>query len=372
VFNNVTSIKLSSFTQSAFIQSRNKINPEVFKHLSATIISEFYTDNDLSIKLWNGFRLLAVDGSRINMPDTKELENIYGRANNQTESGVVQGRTSILYDVLNKLVIDSKLVPLKIGEIPLAKEHLLKSKKGDLIIYDRGYPSFELVYLHNKQDVDYLFRVKVGFNNTVKAFVLSGKKSQVVELMPGKNKSHKDKPFSKDSSIKVRLISIILDDGSIEVLMTSLLDSKKYKSKVFKELYFKRWGVETYYDELKNKLKVEYFSGYSNNTIQQDFNVAIFISNIQTLIVTELEEEIQEETKDRKLKYKVNANLSYGFLKDRIISLLTDSRDVEKELKELFKKHLVPIRPNRKNKRNYGKYRRRTKPKTFTNQKDTI
>jgi hypothetical protein len=63
-------------------------------------VSEFYTDNDLSIKLWNGFRLLAVDGYRINLPDRKELENIYGRTNNQTGSGVVQARTSVLYDVL--------------------------------------------------------------------------------------------------------------------------------------------------------------------------------------------------------------------------------------------------------------------------------
>jgi len=154
--------------------------------------------------------------------------------------------------------------------------------------------------------------------------------------------------------------------------MTSLLNSKKYRNKIFKELYFKRWGVETFYDELKNKLKVEYFSGYSQNTIEQDYNVTIFVSNIQTLIVNDLEKEIQEQTKDRKLKYKVNSNLSYGFLKDRIISLLNGEMDMEEELKILFRKHLTPIRPNRKNIRNYGKYQRRTKPKTYTNQKDTI
>jgi len=371
-FNKYNSSKLSSFTQSAFIQSRNKIKPEVFKHLSSTLVTEFYSDNDLSVKLWNGFRLLAVDGSRINLPNTKELENIYGRTNNQSGTGVVQARTSVLYDVLNNMVIDSKLVSLKTGEIPLAKEHLECSKKGDLIIYDRGYPSFELIYFHNKIDVDFLFRVKVSFNNVVKDFVKSGKKSKVVELLPAKNKSYKGKEFSKETVIKVRLVSVKLDDGTIEVLMTSLLDSKKYRSKIFKELYFKRWGVETFYDELKNKLKVEYFSGYSNNTIQQDFNVAIFISNIQTLIVNDIEEEIQEETKNRKLRYKVNSNLSYGFLKNRIISLLTDGGDMESELKNLFKQHLVPIRPHRKNERNYGKYRRRTKPKTYTNQKDAI
>lgn len=298
-FKRYTTTELSSFSQSAFIQSRNKIKPEVFKYLSNTITSEFYSDNDLSIKLWNGFRPLAVDSSRLNLPDRKELENIYGRTNNQNGTGVIQTRISILYDVLNNMVIDSKLVPLKTGEIVLAKEHLEYSKKGDLIIYDRGYPSFELVFNHNKREVDFLFRVKVSFNTLVKNFVSSGKRSQIVELMPDKNRCYNDKEFSKNSIIKVRLVSVILDDGSIEVLMTSLLDSKKYRTKIFKDLYFKRWGVETYYDEIKNKLKVKCFLGYSNNTIHQNFYVVIFISNIKALIVSDLEEENQEETKGR-------------------------------------------------------------------------
>jgi hypothetical protein len=344
----------------------------VFKHLSSTLVKEFYSDNDLSIKLWNGFRLLAVDGTRINLPETEELANIYGKTKNQSNTGVVQARSSVLYDVLNNLVIDSKLSPLKIGEISLAKEHLSQAKKGDLIIYDRGYPSFELVHMHYQLKIDFLFRVKVSFNNVVKKFIQSGKSSQIVEIQPGQNKSFSNKNYTKQSSLKVRLILVKLDDGSNEVLMTSLLNSKQYRTKIFKDLYYKRWGIETFYDELKNKLKVEYFSGYSDNTIQQDFYVAIFVSNIQTLIVNDLEEEIQEKTKDRKLRYKVNSNLTYGFIKNRIVTLLQENGDMEEELKILFKKHLVPIRPNRKNTRNHRKYRVRTKPKTFTNRKDTI
>jgi hypothetical protein len=65
-----------------------------------------------------------------------------------------------------------------------------------LIIYDKGYLCFELVHSHNKIDVDFLFRVKVSFNNLVKDFVSSGKKNQVIELMPGKNECYKDKAYS--------------------------------------------------------------------------------------------------------------------------------------------------------------------------------
>ena len=123
----------------------------------------------------------------------------------------------------------------------------------------------------------------------------------------------------------------------------------------------------------KNPLAV--YSIYSNLSILQDFNAAIFISNVQTLIVSDLEDEIKEQTKNRKLNYKVNTNLSYGFLKNKIITLFfsnTDMEDIVMQLKILFKQELVPIRPNRSNKRNIGKYRRREKPKVTKNQKDSI
>jgi hypothetical protein len=69
---------LKKFTKSAFVQARMKIKPAVFEHLSHTLVNEFYTDNDIAIKLWNNFRLLAVDGSRITLPCTKELKKRYG------------------------------------------------------------------------------------------------------------------------------------------------------------------------------------------------------------------------------------------------------------------------------------------------------
>ena len=167
-----------------------------------------------------------------------------------------------------------------------------------------------------------------------------------------------------------------LAKGQIEVLITSLLDSNKYPTSQFKQLYFKRWGVETFFDELKNKLKIEHFSGYSNQSIQQDFKAALFVSNVQTLIVSELEDDLKQSNRGKKLDYKINTNMSYGFLKDRIVTLFLDNQyngtDMTVELRELFKAHLVPIRPNRKFERNQGKYRARIKPKITKNQKDAV
>ncbi len=372
---NVKGTEISRFTKSAFVQYRKKIKPEVFKSLSDSLIEEFYTDNDESIKLWNGFRLLAVDGSRLVLPDTHELESIYGKTKNQSETGVVQARISVLYDVLNRFAIDGVLSPLSTGESVLALNHLAFSKANDLIIYDRGYPSFNLIYEHFEKEVDFLIRVKADFSNITREFYQSGLHSSIVQIQPGKNTKLSDKSYSKDTSKEVRLVRVELPGGETEILISSLIDSEKYPNAVFKDLYFLRWGIETFYDELKNKIKVEHFSGYSEHCILQDFYAALFVSNVQSLIVGEINDELAKNSTGNKYQYKVNNNLSYGFLKDRIISLFFSDKEMDvivSELKELFKKHTIPIRPNRKYDRNIGKYRKREKPKLLKNNKNTF
>lgn len=372
---NVKEKAVVCFTKSAFVQCRKKIKPEVFKYLSDSLIEEFYNDNDESIKLWNGFRLLAVDGSRLSLPDTQELEITYGKTKNQSETGVVQARISVLYDVLNKFAIDGCLSPLSTGEGVLALNHLAFSKTGDLIIYDRGYPSFNLIYEHFERGIDFLMRVKVGFSHVTREFYESGLDSDIVKIQPGKNTKFSNKPYSKNIFKEVRLVKVELASGEMEVLITSLIDSQKYSDSIFKDLYFLRWGVETFYDELKNKIKAEHFSGYSQHSILQDFYAALFVSNVQSLIVGEINDELAEGLTENKYKYKVNNNLSYGFLKDRIITLFFSNKEMEiivSELKELFKKYTIPIRPNRKYERNTDKYRKRGKPKVLKNIKDAI
>lgn len=363
-----------SFSKSAFVQCRKKIKPEVFVHLNQTLIREFYTDNDDSIKLWKGFRLLAVDGSTIALPNTEELKASYGEIKNQTNTTVAQARVSVLYDVRNNYVLDGILSPLSQGEGVLALQHLEHAKEKDLIIYDRGYPSFRLMFEHFSKSLDFVIRAKKDFNNEVADFYANGLESKVVEFYPNKSAKISDKPYDYKTPITVRLVRVPLPNQEDEILITSLLDAEQYPSELFKELYFERWKIETFYDEFKTKLKVENFSGYSKQSILQDFYTALFVANIQTLLVEEINEELQKEAKG-KYVYKVNNSLSYGFLKDRIVALLfsdTSTREMLAELKQLFKKHTIPIRPGRKFERQKDKYRNRLKPKVTKNHKDNL
>jgi len=367
--------KSEYFTKSAFVQYRKKISADVFVHLSNLLVSEFYREN-ACVKLFHGFRLLAVDTSIVNLPKKTGLEDIYGKSQNQAGDYLVQARVSVLYDVLNKFSIDSIIAPVNTSERDMGLGHLNKASCDDLIIYDRGYPSYDFINKHQQLSIDYLMRVSGEFNNVVRSFVKTGSRDQVVEIYPGHHIDFNNKSYTRTSPLKVRLISLKLSSHQMEYLITSLLDSTEYPIAIFKDLYFQRWKVETYFDELKNKLKLEFFSGYSHQSILQDFYATIFVSNIQSLIVNELEEELQEEPSCRKYQYKVNSSLSYGFMKNRIISLFffegKQTEEIIDELKNLFKKHMIPVRPNRSNKRDMLRYKKRVRPKVTKNQKDAI
>ena len=151
-------IYVKKITSSAFIQSRKKLKPELFYALHQLMVSEYYKDNDANVKLYKGMRVLSIDGSTINLPITPSTVAEYGIYNNQKKTDdVVIGRVSVLYDVLNEIVLDGVLRPFSEGEVALSREQFVYAQKGDLIFMDRAYTSFDSAYTLQQMEVHFLF-----------------------------------------------------------------------------------------------------------------------------------------------------------------------------------------------------------------------
>ena len=371
--NRLENNKQYAITSSAFVQSRKKIKPEMFYDLSKIIANDFYQDNDENISLYKGHRLLSIDGSTINLPVSVNTIKTYGTYHNQHQTNdVVIGRVSILYDLLNQIVLDGILCNQNIGEITLSRNHLIQAKANDIIIMDRSYPSFESAYQMQARKIHFIFRCKQNFSNQVLYFYESKKKEAIIEIKPSQSGSFKSLPYTKDTTIKVRMLRITLSSGEIEILMTSLLDKEKYAYSDFKKLYFKRWGIETYYNRFKNIIGIENFSGTSDQFIQQEFNCALYMSNLQSILTKEAQDEAQEKYENRKYEYKINSSLSLSFIRSRLLELFTSKKNNEQimqELKNLFVLNVVPVRPGRNFSRDPDKYRTRTKPRQFNNRR---
>lgn len=348
----------NNITKSAYSQSRMNLNAESFIDLNNLVISEFYTDS--SVKLWNGFRLVCVDSTTLELPKSNEILDCFGNDN-----GVPMARVSAMYDPLNDLILDSDISDYCSSELYLATKHFHKLKPNDLVIMDRGYGARWLFYTLLQNKVDFLIRIQRGFGKETDEFFKSQESSRIikVEELPKKSKE----VLGDVPPFEFRVVKVMLENGEVEVLATSLLDEEKYPNQIFKDLYFRRWGQETNFNHLKNHIEIGNFTGLSPLAIRQDFFASMLISNIQTLVLQEAQKKIDNNNK--KYHYKINKNLSLGYMKDRLIAILKNKEaNRYDELLKLFLIEPVPIRPNRKNPRN----QKRHKKKNYMNQKRSI
>jgi len=371
------------YDKSAMSKARQKISPSLYEDLNSRFIKEIYEDKE-SVKLYHGLRILGIDGTNIELPNmgilkdknqTEDIQNIYGRrANNSGELGVIS-KASTLYDLENNIVLDGILNSYASSERAMAVEHIRllkkykkahKEKYKDLVIFDRGYPSIGLISYLNQENIDYLMRIQSNTFREIEAFRNSELDDDILELKITKDRLHQitrreqyplltqfREKLNVEETIKVRVIKVVLETGEIEVLITSLFDSKAYPASLFKELYFKRWGIELEYNILKNIFKIENFSGLTQIAINQDFFATLFTSNICSLIMDAIMEDevtLYNETKERKYLYQLNQNFSIGCMKNSLISMLLKHSRVEKiyeMIQDEIMDNLLPIKPNR-------------------------
>lgn len=366
-------------TKAAFTIQRKKIKATFFEALNKQFSDSFYHHCGEKVKKWKGFLVIAVDGSSACLFNKESVVSHFGCGKNHLTQTPL-AKVIKFYDVLNKFVVFSKICPFKIGEPTIVANHIEELPANSLSIYDRGFSGFPLMYLLINQEKErhFVIRCKTDFNRPVITFMQSTATDIVVDFYPDHKAKMKMyqygyKMFST-TSIKVRMVKVVLKTGEIEVLLTNLYDTETYKTACFKDLYFMRWGVETSYDADKNKQQLEQFSGHTVWSIEQDFYATTFVSNLQIIIEKQCEPYVKSISKNRKHDYQINKNVSIGSMKNKIVKLfLTQNpKTILLHLQKLFERSLEPIRPNRNSPRKFVKTKPRGKFNTVTNYKRAV
>lgn len=347
-------------TAGAFTQARAKFSHQFFKDVNRRSYTEgWYSDGDY--KRYKGYRLLAIDGTKIRLPDSGSVREEFGKIrikNQYEEREYTGGQGSVMYDVLNECVLDSEIAPSNVGEIEIAKRHLELCQSTDLVIFDRGYAGYMLFAMMSNKGINFVCRCSKNALGVVEEFLTQNTKDKLVTLTP-RDEIHKEvAEKGLPLSIQVRLVKVRLSTGEIEVIATSLLEKKKYPRSNFKDLYFMRWGIETFYDRVKNHLSLENFSGRTVEAVKQDFYATMLIANIESELTGEIDDELEVKAgKSTKNKYqhKVSKTVAYHSIKDSLFELMMYSKDesdiLVKQIQDLFRRNTIPIRPGRSFKR---------------------
>jgi hypothetical protein len=339
---------------SAFSQARYKFKHGAFIELNtAAIVESVYADGDYRT-FW-GRRILAVDGSKILLPDTEEIRREFGTiAYSNGPDGDVQGErpyalASVLYDVLNRVSVDAALAKADAYEVDLAVGHLAHTRPGDLLMMDRNYPSYRMLAELTQRERDFVIRCSAAsFAPARRMLKGEGPDSQIVTLTPCAGQARDIRTRSLPRSLTVRFVRVRLSTGEWEVLVTSLLDAARYPSAEFLELYALRWGVETFYGLLKTRLGLENFSGLGAEAVRQDFHAAVYLTGLEAILTAEAQTTLDAKTTIH--AQAVNRAVSFNAIKDRALDLLfsdVDTATLCRRLTALFLTNPTLDRPQR-------------------------
>lgn len=357
--------KENTVTKQAFSKQRRYLNPLVFTELNKDYISNYYSS--ANFKRYKGHIIAAIDGTYIEVPNTKELQEEYDcqSTGQPKHRNIARALASCIYDVENNMIIDSRLGKRSYGERELAKENIkamlniLASEKDIIIVFDRGYFSFELLLMLMEANIKYLFRLPSRTLKKERNALKSDDEQLELLLTPSRLFSlpvEVAQNLKDVRSINARMVQISLTSGEKEYLLTNISESLMC-TKEIGDLYYKRWGIELAYDVIKNKLNIENISGKSKLIVEQDFYAQILLFNMLEDLRHDADNVVKDKNnKGKKYDYKVNMNILVGTFRSYVIMLTLEEDDIKRQkmymsMIDEIVSNLVPIRPNRQNPR---------------------
>ena len=256
--------------------AREKLDAAAFKRLHRELLAGAPQG-----RLWQGHRILAVDGSKISLP--RELASYGYRVN--PGAHYPQGMVSVLYRLNDRIPVDFDLFR-HANERRAALTHLDHAGEGDVIVHDRGYFSFEMALAHRERGLDFVFRIQANASPAFDAFIASGESELAVTL-----DAPKDVARLRGRTCRIRLVSYTAGDTTY-CLATSMLDSKRYTVQALSDLYHARWDIEEMYKT--GKAVIEHFHARSERGVRQELYAAFTLVALARLFANRCDHDISD------------------------------------------------------------------------------
>jgi len=353
-----------------YLKQRMKLNPEAFIDLYQFHNRNFYSDPDAELHTFNGFLVLAVDGSDINIPTTPETVALYGDASVRGGKPRAQIGLGCLYDALNRMILDTSCNRVKFNEMAVAEAQIARVHEtiGDLpfvVTMDRGYPSIPAFLRMIGNGTYFVARLKSSDFKTEQQSLSSDDEDMDIQLTKSRRYHYigtEDEALVMSrESFPLRMVRVWLDKDKTESeILASNLPRNLFPAGCFGELYHLRWRIETAYQTLKDRLQMENFTGTKPILLERDIYSAIYVSNIAEDIARDIEQEQAQHLKnDYKHRVMVNRTLCIGLLKSDLIYILLEKNPQKQDelLQKLYdeiSENIVPVRPDRHYRRSKG------------------
>ena len=346
-------------TTSAFIQQRDKILLYAFEFLLHRFIQTFHDTKD-----YRGYKLLAVDGSDLRIARDPNNHDTYIQ-NNWSKKGYSLLHLNALYDLCNNLYVDAIVQPCRRMNENKALIEMIKrsSITGNVIVVaDRGFESYNIFAHIAEKGWNYLIRVKdINSNGIVSTLPIPLTEEfdiSVKRILTNKrnNKEINDHPDiykvlysctnfdflgeNKFYPISFRVVRFKITDDSYETVITNLNQSD-FSPDEIKEIYRRRWKIETSFKELKYVVGLTSFHAKKQEYIIQEIFARIIMYNFALMITSHV---IISQTDTRHI-YQVNYTVAIHICR-HFLRLWNNVPPPDVEA--LIRKNILPVRPGRK------------------------
>ena len=350
---------------SAFIQQRAKIDTNALVSLFDLFVSK--TD---SPKLYKGLRLIAADGSHIQIPtDPNHLDSFFPGSNGQSPYNLLH--LDAMYDLFQHTYLDANLCGTKVANERRTLCSMVDRSKisNALLIADRGYESFNLMAhiqekgwyflirirdtgifsaldLPETEEFDFFVNLSLTRKQTNEVKVLFRDRnhyrlipaSHTFDYLPKKIHRHEPAAFYK---LPFRIVRFRITDNTYETVVTNL-NSVEFPPDELKKLYNMRWGIETSFRELKYTVGLLHFHAKKVEYICQEVFARIIMYNFSELITSP----VVISKADSKYAYKANFSVAVHICRQFFLGNVSPP-----QVEALIRRFVSPVRPGRCNPR---------------------
>jgi hypothetical protein len=344
-------------TAGAVTHARAKLKDSAFIELNRDCILPAVYHSEHPVRRWHGHRLIGIDSSLLRLPDSVELGQTFGWKEALNQQGATgtrypEARLSVVYDLLNRVGLDTQLEASTTSEVALAMQQVGHLGSGDVEINDRGFTGYVYLALILQRGAQFIGRCSKGSFLAAQQLLRLNRanQSKMVRLHAPPDQKLECQRLGLPLKITARFVSLRLPTGELEVLVTSLLDEQRYPTEEFLTVYHWRWGHETFHLMLKGRLELENFSGRTTEAVRQDVHAAVLLANLESLLTEPTQATINAPGTPAEQARRVNRANSYHALKCQLLDLLY--RDIPaplvlQKLQAFFSGSPVPARPDR-------------------------
>lgn len=354
---------VNTATTSAFVQQRDKILPFALESLFHKFTGHF-TDT----KKYRGYRLLAVDGSDLNIATDPNDPGTYFQTSEDAK-GYNLLHLNAMYDLCSRIYVDAGVQsPRCTNENKALCEMVDRSQIKDnvIVMADRLYESYNNFAHIEKKGWNYVIRIRdLGSTGILSALplpdggefdlcfnrILTRKQTNMVKAHPETYRfipststfDFLDLHTNKFYPISFRVVRFKVDDGYYETVISNL-NRADFPPEELKMLYGMRWGIETSFRELKYAVGLTNFHAKKQEYIVQEIFARMTMYNFAEMITLH----VVISKSITKHAYQVNFTVAIHICRH---FLRCCGNAHPPDVESLIGKNILPVRPDRKSPR---------------------